>query len=88
MKTGLTRVGKKPSPASPGNYVRDYVRAKKERLRRNREGSLPPSVKLLPSSKPVPAELTNRDTSITGFGKFGVIFLACLLLFILLTVLR
>jgi len=84
MKDGLTKAGKKPTPASPHNYIRDYVRARRERTRTKRTHNLLSKIRLLPSKKPIPPGLLKQETSLTGLRTLGVIFLICLTLFCLL----
>jgi len=84
MSNGFPSLGKKPASANPGNYVKNYARSKKLHSPRHNDGSSPPRVKLLPSTKPIPVELPTPDTSITGFGFIGIVFLICLLLFLAL----
>ena len=81
MSKGFPSIGRKPSPANPGNYARDFSRRIKDKNHRRRKGSWRSEVKLNTSSKPFPVELTKPDTSVKGFENLGIVFLICLVIF-------
>ena len=85
MSRGFPRIGAKPSPANPGNYARDFARRIKNKARPKKNESSEPRIELLLSTEPVPVELTKPNTSISGFGVLGIIFLISLALFVALT---
>ena len=85
MGRGFSSLGKKPASASPGNYIKSYTRALKLHSPRHRDENYTPSVKLLPSTKPIPVKLPAHDTSISavGFPPAVVVIAFLLVLFLL-----
>ncbi|YCM43846.1 hypothetical protein V2O64_21290 [Verrucomicrobiaceae bacterium 227] len=85
MSKGFPNLGKKPAPADPGSYIRDYARNIKRRNPRKDESPSTSRVKLLPSTKPIPIELPAADTSISAIGFLTLVVAITLpILFLLL----
>ena len=82
MSKGFPSIGRKPSPANPGNYARDFARTMKNKSRRRVRSVGTPQVKLQPFTTPIPVEFTRKDTATTGFEVLGIIFLISLVTFV------
>ncbi len=88
MSRGFPRIGAKPSPANPGNYVKDFARSIKHKSRRRISHPDTPPVKFNISATPILAETHKHDTLVTGYRVLGIIFLISLLAFLALILLN
>ena len=77
MNNSFSSIGRKPAPPNPGNYIRDYARAKKLGTRHEDDGLNPLRRKLLPSTKPIEVKLPEPDNSISAVGMIALVVFIC-----------